>query len=252
LSAPSTIGAAVAFAASALNSIAGGGTFLAFPTLTGVLGLSEKTANATCTVGLWPGFAAGIAAARNEFAALERRAIGRLALVSAVGGALGGAMLLLTPAGLFREVVPILLGAGTIFFMAGPAVTHYLNRPNSHDAPATAAMPILLGISIYNGYFGAGGGVLAMAGLSATGMHDPRRANLFKTINQFASNAAAVAVLSYFGVAWPVARGMWIGALAGGWFGMRIANITPRPVLRVIVITSGTILTIVYGWKAYG
>ena len=41
-------------------------TFIAFPTLTGVIGLTEKLANATCTVGLWPGYAASVAAALRK------------------------------------------------------------------------------------------------------------------------------------------------------------------------------------------
>ena len=44
--------AIAAFVAGAVNSIAGGGTFISFPTLTGVAGLSEKIANMTSTIGL--------------------------------------------------------------------------------------------------------------------------------------------------------------------------------------------------------
>ncbi|HVN64051.1 MAG TPA: sulfite exporter TauE/SafE family protein [Candidatus Binataceae bacterium] len=248
---PTIIGAAAAFFAAALNSIAGGGTFIAFPTLAAVVGLGAKLANATCTVGLWPGFAAGLAAVRRDLAALPRGRLIRLIVASASGGALGGVLLLLTPAGTFREVVPVLLGTGTLLFALAPRVTRGLNRPDSHDFPAPAGVAALAGISIYNGYFGAGSGVMVMAALAATGMHDPRRANLFKMVNQFASNAAAVIVLSVWGVAWPVAAGMWVGALAGGFFGMRIANRVPRGALRTIVIAAGTVLTIAYGWSAY-
>ncbi|MGH7813529.1 MAG: sulfite exporter TauE/SafE family protein [Candidatus Binataceae bacterium] len=248
---PAIIGAIAAFFAAALNSIAGGGTFIAFPTLTGAVGLGAKLANATCTVGLWPGLAAGLAAVRREWSAIPRRRLLGLAAAGASGGALGGTLLLLTPAEAFRTIVPILLGAGTILFAIGPQVARGLNRPDSHEFPAPAGIAMLAGISVYNGYFGAGGGVMVMAALSATGMRDPRRANLFKMINQFASNAAAVIVLSIWGVAWTVAAGMWVGALFGGWAGMRIANAVPRRGLRAAVIAAGIALTIAYGWSAW-
>ena len=67
--------------ASFVNAIAGGGTFIAFPTLTGVIGLTEKLANATCTVGLWPGYASSVAAAREDLAAVERKALTTLILI---------------------------------------------------------------------------------------------------------------------------------------------------------------------------
>jgi uncharacterized membrane protein YfcA len=64
--------AVAAFVAAAINSIAGGGTFLSFPALTGVAGLSEKVANMTSTIGLWPGSASGVYAARSEFRRVPR------------------------------------------------------------------------------------------------------------------------------------------------------------------------------------
>jgi hypothetical protein len=80
-----------------MNSIAGGGTFIAFPTLVSVFGMTEKAANATCTVGLWPGYAAAIGAAREDLAKEPRELLKGLMLVSAIGGVIGAALLLLTP-----------------------------------------------------------------------------------------------------------------------------------------------------------
>jgi uncharacterized membrane protein YfcA len=85
------IGSVTAFAASAMNSIAGGGTFIAFPILVTVIGMTEKAANATCTVGLWPGYAAAIGAARKDLAKEPRELLKGLMLVSAIGGVIGAA-----------------------------------------------------------------------------------------------------------------------------------------------------------------
>src|SRR5271170_1323652 len=123
------IGSVTAFAASAINSIAGGGTFIAFPTLVSVIGMTEKAANATCTVGLWPGYAAAIGAARKDLAGEPRELLKTLMMVSAIGAAL----LLLTPPSLFKQVVPILLGAGTILFASGPWMNAALGRTESGE-----------------------------------------------------------------------------------------------------------------------
>ena len=112
--------------------------------------------------------------------------------------------------------------------------------------------PAIATVAIYNGYFGAGGGVLVMAGLALCGIHETWRANVFKTVVQATSNATAVAVLAASGIAWNVAGGMWIGAAVGGFVGMRVAGWMPRKVLRAIIITAGVILTIVYGRRAFG
>ncbi len=250
LTGPAIAGAVAAFLAAAVNAVAGGGTFIAFPMLTGVVGLSEKLANATCTVGLWPGYASAVLAAWREIAALPRRATAMLTAASVAGGASGGALLLLTPPDVFRQVVPILLGVGTLLFAAGPRFNRQLDRAEPLAAPGAAAMPGVFAVAIYNGYFGAGGGVLVIAALTAAGLHDARRANILKMVVQVTSNAAALMVLVWWGVAWPAALGMMPGAIAGGFAGMRLANAIPRRMLRAIILAAGVTLTIVYGLKA--
>jgi uncharacterized protein len=251
LGAAPLIGAAAAFMAAFVNAVAGGGTFIAFPTLTGVVGLNEKLANATCTVGLWPGYASSVVAARGDLASIPRKPLTTLIMVSVAGGAVGGAMLLLTPAAVFRMVVPILLGVGTILFAAGPIVYRRFNPDAVQETPQGAALPVLFVVAIYNGYFGAGGGVLVMAGLALCGLRDARRANIFKMLVQVTSNAAAVAVLAWSGIDWRVVLGMMPGAIAGGWFGMRLANVMPRGLLRATIILCGVVLTVVYTAKLF-
>jgi len=245
------IGTVTAFAASAMNSIAGGGTFIAFPTLVSVIGMTEKAANATCTVGLWPGYAAAIAAARKDLAKEPRELLKTLMIVSAIGGAIGAALLLLTPPALFKQVVPILLGAGTILFASGPRINAALGR-TGHGAISRPIMyPVITLAAIYNGYFGAGGGVIVIAALGLCGITETWRANVFKTVVQATSNATALMVLAVSSIAWNVAGGMWIGAAIGGFAGMWIAGRMPRNLLRAIIIIAGAVLTIVYARAAF-
>jgi uncharacterized protein len=229
-----------------------GGTFISFPVLNDSLGLTEKLANATSTVALWPGYAAGAIAAGKELAAVPREALTRLTIVSVVGGAAGGALLLCTSNGLFRHVMPILLAVGTMLFAAGPLFNRQLDGSDSQAALAAESMPVLFTVAVYNGYFGAGGGVLVSAGLTAVGIHDARHANIFKMLVQVTSNAAPVAVLSWSSIAWRVALAMIPGAIIGGFVGMRIANRMPRQMLRATILAAGAILTVYYGVKTYG
>ena len=81
--------AAASFVAAAVNAIAGGGTFITFPALTGFMGFSDKLANMTSTVGLWPGSVASVVAARTEFRRLPRGIVILYSIISLVGGAIG-------------------------------------------------------------------------------------------------------------------------------------------------------------------
>jgi hypothetical protein len=111
--------------------------------------------------------------------------------------------------------------------------------------------PAIAAVATYNGYFGAGAGVLVMAAMGLCGISETWRANVFKTVVQATSNATAVAVLAVSAIAWDVAGGMWIGAAIGGFVGMRIAGRMPRRLLRAIIIIRGALLTIVYTRAAF-
>src|SRR5258708_34648724 len=95
---------ASAFAAGAINSIAGGGTLLTFPVLLW-LGLDAKMANATSTVALWPGLLGGLFGYRREMNDSSEMLI-RLGVTSIIGGGVGAWLLILTPSETFAHLVP--------------------------------------------------------------------------------------------------------------------------------------------------
>jgi len=63
---------AAAFLAGGVNSVAGGGTLITFPTLIGV-GLPAISANATSTVAIWPGSLGSIWGFRRELLRVPNR-----------------------------------------------------------------------------------------------------------------------------------------------------------------------------------
>src|SRR5262245_55628051 len=96
--------AVAAFLAGAMNSVAGGGTLISFPTLAG-LGMPSATGDATSTVAIAPGSLGSILGLRSEFGKIEGRL--KLLLVSSlIGGGLGAILLRSTPAALFERLVP--------------------------------------------------------------------------------------------------------------------------------------------------
>src|SRR5579871_3320165 len=102
--------------AGAVNSVAGGGTLITFPSLIWV-GMTEKIANATSTVALWPGQLSSLLGYRKEIGE-SRDAILRLAVPSLLGGGLGAYLLLHTPNAVFAGLVPWLILLATGLFMA--------------------------------------------------------------------------------------------------------------------------------------
>src|ERR1700690_4099263 len=95
-----------AFLAGAINSVAGGGTLLTFPTLIW-LGLNSITANATSTVAIWPGSLGRMWRYRRELRPPPPRLLS-LTIPSLIGGLAGAILLQWTPSSLFDRLVPFL------------------------------------------------------------------------------------------------------------------------------------------------
>lgn len=235
--------------AGALNSVAGGGGFIAFPTLV-LTGIPEKAANATQTLALWPGVVSSATAYRGQwsrFTAWERRAMVPLLASSLIGGTGGALLLLRTPEETFVKVIPWLMLGATLLFASGDKLTDRL-RFGQDDIPpwwVAAAVLLQLPISIYGGFFGGGLGILMLALLSTLGMRNLHVMNSFKTIMGAAVNGAAAFTFFFTGAAvWPQAAVMIAGAISGGYLGAHYAQKIEPGKLRWVVIAVGTVMTI--------
>lgn len=256
--------AVASFAAAAINSIAGGGTFLTFPTLTGAAGLTEKVANMTSTVGLWPGSASGIYAARADFRRIPNGMLVAYGVISVVGGVAGSVLLrYYTSTQTFRLVIPWLLLFATVVFAASKPIARWAGRPHGHRSALWTAVVGCLQfvVAVYGGYFGAGIGVLMLAGLAFAGLDDIHQMNALKVLLATLINGVAAAVFvvgSIYGPAaenridWPVAAVMAGASVVGGFLGMGAARRIPPAALRAVVLGVGAALTGVYFYRAYG
>src|SRR5207247_2598379 len=109
-----------------VNAVAGGGTLLSFPTLV-FLGVNPIVANATNTVGLWPGSFAGVLGFRRDMGGARRWAQ-LLLWPSLAGGVLGAVLLLRTPTHVFERIAPFLVLAATILLAGQEPLSRRFGR----------------------------------------------------------------------------------------------------------------------------
>ncbi len=217
-----------ALLAGALNSVAGGGGFIAFPALI-FTGMPPINANATNTAALWPGTVASTGAYRGQFNGDMRKWFVPLIATGAVGGLLGAVVLLKTPQKTFMHLVPWFLLLGTLLFAFSGRITGWLNARhgdlNRSRLGVTGAALVQLLIAVYIGYFGAGAGILMMAVFALMGVQNIHALNGLKTL--LASVCHGIALLTFIvarAVVWPQAALMIVGAALGGYYGAYFAQ----------------------------
>jgi uncharacterized membrane protein YfcA len=235
-----------ALAAGAINAVAGGGTLLTFPALTAVV--PYDIANATSTVALVPGSAAGAWGYRREFAGLRHWAL-ILAGPSFFGGAVGTLLVVWSPDA-FKVLVPWLILTAALLFLLQPTLARLTaagkqnTLPSARTSAAIVAFQFL--VAVYGGYFGAGIGILMITSLSFMGSGNIHQTNALKTFLAACINGVSVIVwVAFDKVRWELAPGMALAAIVGGYLGARVARRLPKNVVRWIVIAIG------FGLAAY-
>lgn len=242
-----------ATAGGAINSIAGGGTLLTFPALFAALGASAEAsvvANATSTVALFPGSVASMAGYRDEMRQAPRWAM-LLVIPSLAGGYAGSRLVTTLPPETFRTLVPWLILAAATLFWLQPRIAVWLGIGQEHRPATTLAIAGAMGfqllVAVYGGYFGAGIGILMLSALAMMGLGDIHRMNALKTLLGSCINGVAVAVFVVNKkVNWQIAAAMAVAAIAGGYFGARIARRLDRNLVRRIVVGIGFFLAAYY------
>ncbi|HVN82227.1 MAG TPA: sulfite exporter TauE/SafE family protein [Terriglobia bacterium] len=232
------------FVASALagliNSVAGGGTLVTFPTLVW-LGQPPIIANATNTAAIWPGSLGSLWGYRQELRSTNRQ-LYLLVIPSLVGGIVGAILLKQTPPGVFAELVPFLILFATLLFTVQGPVQRWLRLQELHRDGITRGWMFMAGlfqfaVAVYGGYFGAGIGILMLAALSVLGLTEIHQMNGLKSLFAMCINAVAAFYFMASGlVAWKVAAVMVVGATASAYGGAGIARrLDPRVVRRIVI-----------------
>jgi uncharacterized membrane protein YfcA len=203
-------------------------------------------ANATSTIGLWPGALAAAWAYRGEREG--QPPFTRWLVVPSVAGALVGAWLVVVlPPEWFAAIVPWLILVAAVLFALQPQIVGLAARlrgaSGAHagsearvNLPAACILQFL--VAVYGGYFGAGIGILMLAMLGLLGLGDIHRLNAVKNVLGTVVNGVAAiffAVGSFAGshaVSWPHAAVMAASAVGGGLAGAFIARRLPARIVR--------------------
>jgi uncharacterized membrane protein YfcA len=184
------------------NALAGGGSFITFPTLL-LAGLNPLAANMTSTIALFPSQATSAVAGRKLVGDVEGLTFRHLFLISVIGGILGAILLLVTPPTFFARLVPWLVLFATSVFAWGSFRSQPLHAVSR--LPTWALVAIQSCIAIYGGYFGGGIGFLMLAALTVAGQQI-RMAAATKNMLAMAMNASATLIFAFSGnVSWPAA-----------------------------------------------
>jgi uncharacterized membrane protein YfcA len=244
----------VSFLAGMTNAIAGGGTFFTFPALTRFGGLSDLAANVTSTIGLWPGGAASVVAARNEFQRLPRGMTIAFFVISIVGGIIGAVLLLHTSKRAFSLLVPWLLLFATLIFAFSKPIARWAGRQHGHRTIGWTIVvaSVQLLVAIYGGYFGAGIGILMLAGLAFAGLDDIHQMNAMKVLLQTSINGVASVIFLFSpDLNWRLAIPMAAMSAVGGFLGIAVARKMPQNTLRAVILVIGVLVTALYFAKNY-
>jgi uncharacterized membrane protein YfcA len=218
-----------------VGSAGGITSLISYPALLAV-GLPARAANLANNVALvacWPGSAlTSQPELRGRWGWLRR-----WSLVSAAGAAVGAALLLATPGGVFARIVPFLIAGGSLALLFEPRLTAWHRR--RPWGPRGFALALFV-LAIYNGYFGAGAGVMALTlVLVMVDRHLPT-ANALKNMLIGAAQIVCAAIFVASGsVRWAAAGPLALGLLAGSVLGPLVARRVPASALRLVISLLG-------------
>jgi uncharacterized membrane protein YfcA len=236
-----------------MAAMVGGASVITFPVLLAV-GLPPITATASNLVAVSAGNLLAAMTDRGNLPPLNRAFVGLVA-ASLVGALIGAVLLLATPTRMFEQLIPLLLGFATILFGFAGRITRWMRarakgRGDGEWRMSVTSVPLILPISVYGGYFGAGAGTLLLGVLTLATEGDYRRANVAKNlVSSLNTVGASVWFFINGAVCWPQTLSMMAGCLVGGFCGAHLSRRIPQQFMRVVVILVGALLTAIFAWK---
>lgn len=239
----------------ALNSLAGGGSFIVFPALL-LAGVPPVIANASNTYAALPGYVSGAFGYWHAMAKYKDRLV-LYGIVAAVFGYVGAELLLVVSDELFSLVVPWLMLFAVLLFIFGNRLNGLVaarggGRRGMKVAGTALLLLFLAGVCVYGGFFNAGLGILLLAFLATAGMSDIHAMNGLKLF--ISSTVALVAVVCFAlsgSIDWYHGSIALVGVVVGGYVAARNAHLIPTQWIRVAVIIYGLFMTGYFFWGAY-
>lgn len=217
-------------------------SLIAYPAMlaVGIAPLPANVTNSVAFVAMLPGSALG---SRPELRGQGRWLRG-LALLAGLGGGTGVVLLLLTPRHVFNVLVPYLIFLAALTLLAQPRLTAWRELHVPH-LPRYAFPAGLFAACVYNGYFGAGSGIVVLVlTLLVVDQHFPTANALKNVLLGFADIVAAVGFALFGPVHWSAAGAMAGGLLVGSFLGPKLTRRLPHVWLRGFAALAGFALAI--------
>jgi uncharacterized protein len=239
--------AAAGAAAGAVNSIAGGGGLITFPTQV-ALGVPPLAANVTNTVGIVPASVGG-ALGYSDLLRQQGRRFTRLLVPMLLGAAAGTVLLLLTSDAAFEAIVPLLIAASCLLLLLQPRLSPRLLHAGDEHSPYLTAGVFVCGA--YAAYFGSAVSILIFALLALFVADTLQHLNAIKILLAGCANLlAAVAYAFLAPVEWRYAVTIMISSFVGGRAGAHYARRIPAGPLRISIAAIGLVVAAVLAVQA--
>jgi hypothetical protein len=232
-----------------IATMVGGAAVVIYPALIAT-GVSPQLAAVCNLASIMPATMLASLADRSQLPPFDRAFVG-LIVASIVGAGLGATLLVLTPERLFAQIVPLLLGFATLLFAYSERISAWLRARAEGRGHSIAfnlgSLKVVLPVSFYGGYFGAGVGILMLGVFSLATGGDYRAANVAKNFVSSLNGLAATLVFATQGaVLWPQTLALAAGTIGGGLIGSYVARVIPRNVIRVLIVAIGIALTVAF------
>ncbi|MCX8584510.1 MULTISPECIES: TSUP family transporter [unclassified Gilliamella] len=231
----------IAMLAGFIDSIAGGGGLLTVPALLAV-GLPPASALATNKLQSTGGsFSASLYFIRERMVDLKQQ---KFAITCAfIGSALGTLSVMHIQADFLKLLLPILTISVGLYFLLSPTIGE--NDRKSRLTIIQFALLPALAIGFYDGFFGPGAGSFyALAYITLAGFNLTKATAHTKVLN-FTSNLAGLIFFIVGGeVVWSIGLVMLVGQFIGARLGAKMVIAKGRKLIRPMLITVSTIMSI--------
>lgn len=226
-------------AGGAVNTIAGGGSFITFPALLAV-GVPPIVANASNTFASTAGYLSGAWSLRRAITDGHAYLWGTT-LLSAVCGAMGALLLSKTSNVAFERVIPWLLLFATVLFIWGNQLNTQLitwsTRSNRREALRLGFFALFACIAVYGGFFNAGLGILLLSYASLAGYRTINEMNALKLLYSSTISCSAIGIFLWNDlIQWQETLALLTGTLVGGYTAGTLSTKIPATVIRTLII----------------
>jgi len=228
----------VAFIASAIDAIAGGGGLLVVPTML-VLGLNPLTALGTNKLQSCFGTAtSSFNYYKNNL--LKENNIKLLFLLSFFGSCAGTILVSQLSNEILNNIIPILLISAALFL-----ISNKNRNKKGSNLLSVLFIPFILLIGFYDGFFGPGTGTFFVLTFLILRQRSLMEATAATKILNFSSNFASFLVFSFNGyVIWQLGLIMAIAQILGANLGSKLAIKNGDKFVRPVIVFISIILSI--------